>query len=210
LELARAGIGEHRDHYIKAQGRAAERVALKEMGADGQVKDLNADPATNFPIYDAVSDQRVASVKCKGLSDDDGTLSDSVLNAYIRDFEEAIGRGTDPTKFHKAVQQLHDRARTEVSGYPRELVKSPEAAEEYLRMHAELWLPTDHATAVRNELERRLHSDDPIEQEVTASRLGLDLLSSTYESDVWETLVRIHGLGINSTEIKVLLDREFR
>jgi hypothetical protein len=208
LAAVQAGIDEHRDHYIKAQGRAAERVALREMESDGQLRDLNAGGAANFPIYDVTSDKRVASVKCRGLSDD-GTLDDVARDAYVRDFEEAIGRGPDAVKFREAAQHLHERARTEGAGYPPEVASSPEAADAYLRSQAELWLPADHAIAVRNTLERRLLGGDPLEQEVTASRLGLDPRSPDYESDVQATLARIHGMGIFSAEIKTLLNRAF-
>jgi hypothetical protein len=208
LSAALAGIREHRDHYIKAQGRAAEYVAIRMMQSDGQVKDLNAGSAANFPIYDIVSDQRVASVKCKGLFDG-GRLSDSTLNAYIRDFEEAIGRGGDQSKFQAVAQELCNKAKAEASGYPPELAISREKAEDYLRAKAETWLPDDHAKAISEELYRRLTSDDPIEREVAASRLGLDFHSPTYESDMQAMLARIHGLGIKSSEIKSLLDQYF-
>ncbi len=205
LAAAQAGIDEHHEHYLKAQGRAAERAALVKLQPDDKVTDLNQQIGENFPIYDVASDKQIASVKCKGLNSD--VLGDSNRDAYIRDFEEAIGRGTNPEKFANAAKHLHEAALARGSGLPQELAASPQAAEKYLRENAKLLVPDDHAVAAKNELTRRLFSADAIEREVAAHRLGLDPASPNYQSEANAMLGRIEGIGIRSTEIKDLLNR---
>jgi len=205
LAAAQDGINEHLDDYTKAQGRAVERAALCKMRGDGKVTDLNARLGNNFPIYDVASDRQIASVKCHGLNDG-ATLSEGTRNAYLRDFEEALGQGTSPEKFSNAARHLHEAARPESAGYPRELAASPQAAEAYLRENAKLMIPEDHAGTMRNELRSRLLSTDAIEREVASRRLGLDLHAPDHEAQVLKTLERIQGAGIYSSEVKQMLD----
>lgn len=206
LAAAQDGINEHLDDYTKAQGCAVERAALYKMRDDGKVTDLNARLGNNFPIYDVASDKQVASVKCHGLNDG-ATLSEGTRNAYLRDFEEAVGQGTSPEKFSNSARYLHENARVEGAGFPRELAASPQATEAYLRENAKLMIPDDHAVAVRNELRSRLFSNDAIEREVASRRLGLDVYAPDYDAQVLKTLDRIQGAGIYSFEVKQMLDK---
>lgn len=204
LAEAQAGIDEHRDDLTKAQGRAAERAALVKMQPDGKVTDLNQQLGANFPIYDVASDKQIASVKCKGL--ETSSLIDSARDAYIRDFEEAIGQGTRPEKFANAARYLHEAAAVRGSGLPPELAVSPQSAEKYLRENAKLIVPDDHAVVVKNELAQRLFSADAIDREVAARRVGLDPAMPNYQSEANILLGRVEGIGIRSTEIKNLLN----
>lgn len=206
LAAAQQGIDEHRDHAIKAQGRAVERTAMYRMRGDGNVTDLNKQLGNNFPVYDVASDKQVASVKCKGL-DDGATLSDATKNTYIRDFEAAIGQGTQPEKFANAAKYLNQAAQENSTGYPRELATSPQAAEQYLRENAQLLIPDDHAIAVKNELHSRLFSNDAVERQVAAERLGLNMNAPDYPEQVNKMLNRIQGAGIYSFEVKQLMDK---
>jgi hypothetical protein len=205
LAAAQEGIDEHRDHYIKAQGRAVERVAMYKLRDDGAITDLNKQVGENFPIYDVASDKHIASVKCKGL-DDGAVLSDATKNAYIRDFEEAVGQGTNPEKFANAAKYLNQAAQKSGVELSPEIATSEDSAKAYLRENATLMMPDDHAIAVKNELRGRLFSNDPIERQVAAERMGLDVNARDYDAQALNMLNRIQGAGVYSFEIKQMMD----
>lgn len=201
LPAVRTGIDEYRSHFIKAAGRAAERAAMVIMVGlldDDYVTDLNPTPKDNsFPIFDVTSDQRVASVKCKPLSES--------VDEYLGDFKAAMGMGTrknEPENFRDAAQLLHERAKTRKRGYPPELAVSPEKAEAYLHDYAELWLPHDHAELVRNTLKAKLLSTDIWTRQNEAETYDLNSRSPTYERDVEALLKRICGIGVDSETIR--------
>ena len=205
---AQAGVNEHLDHYTKAQGRAAERSALEKMRANGAtLTDLNTRFNTSFPIYDVASDSQVASVKCRGL-EQGATPSDSTINTYITDLENATGNISQSGKFDNAVKGLHADASTVRVGYPPELAVSLSQAEKYLRENAKLMIPDDHVMPVRNELTRRLFQDDAMSRQTAASRLGLgDVNAPNYPMRANAMLNRIEGVGVSSIQIKQLLDQ---
>lgn len=215
INVATEGVAEYPNDLVKAQGRAGERVAWQEIkDQQGRAIDLNKDVGPNFPIYDIAGPESVASVKVLGI-DDGPQLSQSNLDQYRRDFEEAVGHsggavertlGDDwsPAKFNNAALNLHELAKT-YDAYPPQLAYSPEAAANYLRHNAELRIPSDHAEQVRADLRQRLFSDDPITQEVQARRLGLDVNSSRYQADAERMIGRVRGIPITSDQLRSIL-----
>lgn len=182
-------------------GRPAELAAIESLRADeGRCMDLNSTRqggSPNFPIYDVAGPGTVASVKHLG-QDDGGQLLEGALAQYRSAFREAIGNGTDPTKFEKAAEEL-SRLSEEGKPVPIELRDKPL---EYLRGHAQLWVPADHAYQVKDDLSRRLLSDDPIMREVTASQYNLNHNSENYSQNVADLLNRVKPLPKTSSELK--------
>jgi hypothetical protein len=172
-----------------------------EWLGDTHVTDRNVVEKKNIVGYDVASDQRVASCKCHL----EGSLEVKV-QTYIKDLETAIGLGSRPDTFNRAVRELYHAAYSRTQGYPPELARSLEAAKEYVQKSAELWIPVDHALAVREELRRRLHNADQMEQNIAAARLGLDPQSPTYENDVAVMLDRIQGTWPKSEIIEALVE----
>lgn len=221
LEDAKAGAAEHQDFKVKAQGRAGERVALRAVrDQEGASVDLNDTAAANFPIYDVVGSDTIASVKVRGLEDGD-TLKESTLRQYQRDLQEAIGRGggtvepevlgtTDAEfglrKFNQAARGLHDRAAASDGSLPPPLSEGPDQAADYLREHGTLMIPQDHADQLQRYLSSRLFQDGTIDQAVCASNLGLNVDATTYQADVKKMLERIHPLPVKSPEIKKVVE----
>lgn len=195
---ALAGAREYPDDRFKAQGRAVERatVTCMEWLGDTHVTDRNVAESTTSAGYDVTSDQRVASCKCHLQ----GSLEDKI-QAYIEDLETAIGLGHRLYSFTRAVRELHHVANSRKQGYPAELAESFEMAEEYVQKYAELWIPGDHALAVREELRQRLYDADQIAREIAARRLGLNPQSPTYENDVTVMLDRVQGVWVGAETI---------
>jgi hypothetical protein len=219
LDAARAGVAEHPDHVIKAQDRAGEQAAMQEItDRCGQAVDLNEHGA-NFPIYDVGSRDGIASVKVH-LPEN---VDQAALNKqYAREFEEAIGRGGggtepilgkandehfSPAKFNNAARHLHEMAKSGAA-LPPELANSPAEAANYLREHGQLAIPSDHAEQLRSHLEQRLLSDDPVTRQVQAERLGLDMNSANYQSEVGKMLDRITALPITSDQLRSVTPRQ--
>jgi hypothetical protein len=213
--IAAKGAAEHPDHYAKAQGRAGELVVWQDVREQqGQAVELNKEVGKNFPIYDVTGPESVTSVKVRGL-DDGLQLSESRLNQYRADLQEAVGRGSgevekapdiaggdwSQVKFNNAARYLHEQAKTNDALSP-ELAQSPDGAANYLRQHGELRIPSDHAVQVQADLRQRLFSEDAITQEVQARRLGLDVNSPNYQVEAEKVISRVKGMPITSAELK--------
>jgi hypothetical protein len=221
LDAARAGAVEHPNHAIKAQGRAGERVALQEIESNGrQAVDLN-ERGANFPIYDVGERSGVASVKVRGL-EDGRELSRVTKEQYARDLEEAIGRGSgqlepalgdardsnlSQAKFNHAAKYLNERAQAG-DALPPELARSPVKAADYLRDHAELKIPADHAQQMRAYLREQLSGSDAVTRQVRAERLGLDLHAPNYQAQVEAMLNRVKPLPITAEQLRSVTPRQ--
>lgn len=181
-------------------GRPAEIAAIEKIRNDeGRGIDLNSvreGGNPSFPIYDVTGPDTVASVKHLGQEDGDH-LSYTTLANYRSDFAEAIGRGGDPKKFEKAAENFSNLSE-EGKPVPVGLRDNPL---DYLRDHAQLWVPEDHAYQVKDDLNRRFHSGDAITREVTASQYGLNHNSETYTQDVADMLERIRPIPKTSSEL---------
>jgi len=181
-------------------GRPAEIAAIEKIRNDeGRGIDLNSvreGGNPHFPIYDVAGPDTVASVKHLGQEDGD-KLSEDTLANYRKALREAIGNGSDPEKFKKAAEDL-SKLSEEGKPVPVGLRDNPL---DYLRNHAQLWIPEDHAIQVKDDLNRRFHSDDNITCEVTANQYGLDHKSETYVQDVADLLDRIKPIPKASSEL---------
>jgi hypothetical protein len=223
LEAAREGAAEHPDHWSKAQGRAGERVALQAIGdRAGAAVDLNDTPAANAAIYDVAGPNDLASVKVRGLGNSN-ELSEATLRQYQKDFAEAIGLGggeVEPTvlgketdvryglkKFNQAARELHVKAQTSPEGLPPDLAQGPDEAADYMRKHATLMIPEDHAKQIHDDLRGKLHSEDEVTRNVYASNLGLDINDKQYDEKAEALLGRIKSLPVKSDEIRQAVEQ---
>lgn len=181
-------------------GRPAEIAAIEKIRADeGRGIDLNSvreGGNPNFRIYDVAGPETVASVKHYGQEDGD-KLSEDTLTNYRKALRDTTGNGTDPKKFEKAAEDL-SKLSEEGKPVPVGLRDNPL---EYLRNHAQLWIPEDHAYQVKDDLNRRFHSEDDITREVTASQYGLNYKSETYAQKVADLLDCIKPLPKTSSEL---------
>lgn len=202
-DAALNGTREYPESRINAMGRAAERAALEMMKwrSDSHVTDLNPDPSTAKSWgYDAASDERVISVKCRLDSPDP-------VPEYTRDLRFILGI-SDPAKAKAAALRLHERAKDQRDGFPPEVAESPEAAEIYLRSRAELWLPEDHARMLIQRLRSVLLAKDASRRQIAAQNVGLLLAANTYERDVETLLARIRGIGMTSYEVRGAMQKQ--
>jgi hypothetical protein len=181
-------------------GRPAEIAAIEKIRKDeGRGIDLNSAREggnPNFPLYDVAGPDTVASVKHLGQEDGD-KLSEATLTNYRGALREAIGIGADPEKFKKAAEGL-SKLSDEGKPVPVGLRDNPL---DYLRDHAQLWAPEDHAYKVKEDLNRRFHSKDDVTREVTANQYGLNHKSETYTQDVADLLDRIKPIPKTSSEL---------
>jgi len=202
-DAALEGIREYLGSRIGAMGRAAECAALEMMRwrSDSHVTDLNPDPSTAKAWgYDAASNERVISVKCRLDSPDP-------VPEYTRDLRFILGI-SDPAKAKDAALRLHERAKAQRDGFPPEVAASPQSAENYLRLHAELWLPEDHARILVQRLRSGLLAKDASRRQIAAQNMGLDCTANTYERDVETLLARIRGIGMTSYEVRGAMQKQ--
>lgn len=181
-------------------GRAAELSALEKIEqTQGRAIDLNS-PAEggnrSFKIYDVAGPDTVASVKHFGQHETD-SLSDQTLTNYRLAFHETIGNGADPKKFEKAAEDLQQLS-LEGKPVPPELRDNPL---EYLQNRSEIWVPKDHEYQIKDDLHRRLLSDDELSRKVYASQFNLNCGSETYAQEVQDLLSRIKPLSNTSQEL---------
>jgi hypothetical protein len=187
--------------------RGLEKAALVHAGRDGSAMDLN-DAAQggryNFRIYDVANEGVVASVKCYGLNDG-SVLKESTVKNYLSALCEAQDGGSDPHKFRRAAADLQERAQDPgLEGQlPPELASDPEG---YLREHAELWVPQEHAEQIRNTLREQLYSQDELKRSMYAQRYHLDAEAypEEYHQQVETLLGRVKGVPISTHDLTEL------
>lgn len=167
----------------KEQGDLHESAALKSIGGDAI--NLNGGVKANFPTFDISSSQEICSVKSH--ISQDGALTDQNINSYIHDFDHMLGWGRDITyneldgKLLPIEQDAKRIADLQGKGMPiPEAISNASSNQivEYLKHDTVMRIPTDHVSAVQDEIERKAReipenyylSNPPTDNEITALR----------------------------------------
>ena len=199
LDAIQQGIeeGEQRGTYIAMQGRAGELVAV----LSGNRLDLNQldlpMKGGNFPVYDNIGDHSVASVKVRGLNE--AELSEQTKRRYLKDFQTAIGEGTDPHKFDKAADLLLKAKDGQLFSAPEDMkeVATQEEMKAYLRHHAELQIPANHTMEVQDAMRADIRE--------FPENYGLDVKVITAD-EVEQLVQRVKPLYATTDVIRDMID----
>jgi hypothetical protein len=203
LRQAWQGILENPDHYFKAQGRAAERVAVADMGGL-KVTDLNKVGGASFPIYDVASRLSVASVKCRGIRE--AQPSRTTVGNYLHDFDLAVGAIGHPHVFEQAADRLRTLGKDGHEVPSQVTARDTRRAVRALHECAELRIPSNHVGAVQEALRERLLGQNA---DGNARRYGLHAAAKDYHDQVEHLVRRVKGLSIRSDQVGRLLDVQF-
>lgn len=198
-EQALADKGVTSNRQLDARRHVSEAAARITLGGNA----INLDEAAqklgmkgnNFPTYDIVSRDQVASVKTHWT--DDGTLNDAARQAYQRDFNHMLGWGRE---VHALEQDGQNIVKAREAGVPMPDVlrtATPEQAAEHLRDHSVLLVPDDHVEAVRADLRARA-------LELPENYF---LPSNPTEAQIEGLLQRVQGLGLSSGELRDIIAR---
>jgi len=184
-QAAREGVEEEEGHWIKEQGRAGERASMARLQAGGEkVTDLNGDHGKSFPLVDVSTDQRIESVKVKGVGE---VPDDTLYDRYRYDLEKM----QNPDRAAQAADALQKSG----AELPAELGTNPsrDQISGYIQEKGQLAVPDDHVQGVRDNVSRMAHQ--------VPERYGLDPDSATLEQDIQRLTDRIQPIGVTSDQI---------
>lgn len=198
-EQALADKGITSDRQLDARRHVSEAAARITLGGNA----INLDEAAqklgmkgnNFPTYDMVSRDQVASVKTHWA--DDGTLNDAARQAYQRDFNHMLGWGREVHALEQDGQNIVKAREAEVPMPDVLRTATPEQAAEHLRDHSVLLVPDDHVETVRADLRARA-------LELPENYF---LPSNPTEAQIEGLLQRVQGLGLSSGELRDIIAR---
>lgn len=193
--LAEKGVQGGR--LLDARRHASEAAARATLGRDAVNLDEVAPSlgmrGNNFPTYDILSSNAVASVKTHW--GDDGSLNEAARQAYRRDFEHLFGWGREAEASKQDAQNIIKAREAGAPVPPALRTASSEEVAQYLRDHSVLLVPDDHVETIRADLRTRALEFPE----------NYYLSSPPSEVEIDRLLKRVRGLGLSSGEIRAII-----
>jgi hypothetical protein len=193
--------------WIKQHSAGSEAAALAAAKQRGEkAVDLNQygryTTAKNFPLLDNASDRTFQSVKVKGVpppnSSADKPLRPDGPQKYVREYEKLLDQNLtanaakEIAKYRSEIQ--------EAGAWPKDLPKdaSPSDIAHFVRERAELAVPDDHVSAVREAI--------GADARQLPQNYGLDRNSPTFDADVARLQERVVPAGVTVQQLKQIQD----
>ena len=177
---------------------ATEAAAQKTIGSDAIhldsfVVNRNICQGDNYPLYDILSKNEIASVKTH--FDKNGNLDNHAISRYTREFGEICGLRTE----HKIKEDGKNIIKIRDAGAP--MPKGLENANEneasnYLQRYGVFRIPDDHVEKIRTEIKNLYNTSE-----------SKFFFFNKDEIDINKFIQRIQPIGLTSVEIFELVDR---